>query len=192
MSSGKDQYLDSRIFGKNAGSNLSNDQQARSLIAQRTEEETFVKDADIQLDKPSGSIYDRTKVFGISKHIKAKDIGTWVTVIGVVPGYINEVVNFFSKYGTILRVDDTSGNWVYLEYASIEMAEKVVESCSKSPQLITNKMAVSCVLGRLRSEYVVEKPKPPDSVNFVPKSKGVIIPEEKRGIVGSIFDSIFG
>ncbi|KAK8863846.1 Nucleoporin nup35 [Tritrichomonas musculus] len=191
--SGKDQqFLFSRIFGSRAGNNLSKDKQTRNLVAQRTEEETFVKDADFMTDQPSGTIYDRDKIYGVSKHIKAHDIGTWVTIIGTIPGHTDEVVQYFSKYGTILRVEDTSGNWMYIEYPSTDIAKSVVDKCSGAPQLISNRMAVACVAGRVRSEFVTQKPKPPDKVEFVPNTKGVVIPEEKRGIVGTIFDSIFG
>ncbi|OHT08140.1 hypothetical protein TRFO_23415 [Tritrichomonas foetus] len=191
MSEKEQQYLNSRLFGSKNATRVTKSQQNKSIVTPRTEEETFQFDS-FASDKPSGSVYDRTNEFGVTQHEKTHDIGTWITVIGTIHGYTNEIVQHFSKYGTILRVDDTAGNWLYIEYPSTDIAELAVKSCGRSPQLITNTMAVSVVPGRLKSSYVMEKASPPSTVEFDPICEGVAVPEERRNIVGAIFESVFG
>ena len=104
---------------------------------------------------PSSSIYSSKKE--CESITESVDVGSWVTVIGVIPGCLNEVIKFFSKYGTIIRVDDTAGNWVYLEFVSLDVAKSIVSNFENGPKLINNRMAVTCSLGRIKSRYFQDK-----------------------------------
>lgn len=188
MNETNQQFLDSRLFGTKTTSNLAT-KNAKNPLVVRTEEETFAKDGNLYR-KPTDSIYTRRNEIPKNQP-ETTNIGTWITVIGFIPGRIQEIVEYFTQFGTILRVDDTPGNWLYLEYQSNEMAQKALESFSESPQLITNSMAVACIPGRIASTYV------PDNAahsefNLNPFDERVIIPEEKKSVVGTIFDSLFG
>lgn len=193
MSNSKDssqQYLKTRLFLSKSSAAHSKNQKLTSTINARSAEETFQTDS-FHGAPPKQSIYGKSQIADEPQKTEETEIGTWVTVIGVIPGHVQEIISYFSKFGTILRADDTPGNWVYLEFASTELAKNAVESCNNSPQIIIPSMAVTCKMGRIKCRYVPQQEKPPQAVFFDSKREGVVIPKEKRSIVESIYDSIF-
>ena len=181
-------FLETRLFRPKAASSSTKAKDGKSIVSPQLAEDTFTNESSLN-NIPTISIYRQSKE--VEPVTESVDIGTWVTVIGVMPGYTNDVIRFFSRYGTIIRVDDTPGNWVYLEFVSLDIAKAVVSSFSNGPQLISNNMAVTCVLGRLKSQYVQTKESIPENITFNPIKTSVTQPK-KSEISEKIFDTIFG
>ena len=189
MSKKEQQFLDSRIFGSKSTSSTEQSQ-AKVFSVPRSEAETF-NISSFASEKPSGSVYDASSNDQALTQSTA-DVGSWVTVIGSIPGRLTPILDYFSKFGTILKAEDTPGNWIYLEFPSKEIANIVLTSCANSPQLIDNTMAVAVAPGRIRSSYVPGKPEIPTKVEFKPTHDNVVFPREDKHITGKIFDAVFG
>ncbi|KAH0785329.1 hypothetical protein GPJ56_010740 [Histomonas meleagridis] len=177
-------FLETRLFRPKTAATPAKPKEDKNVSPQLTEG-TFANKSSI----PTTSIYQQQK--GIEPVTENADVGTWVTVIGVIPGHTNEVLRFFSRFGNIISVDNTPGNWIYLKYASLDIAKTVVSTFNNGPQLISNNMAVTCVLGRTKSQYIQTNETIPESVTFNPIKTGIEQPR-KSSISGKIFDTIFG
>ena len=152
MSAQRDTRFKSRLFpSKSTDGNAGGDSSSRSRVHGQDRRGAYREPLDI----PQDSVYNDELWQSSGKKDQTYKT-SWITVIGVVRDQIQEVRDFFSKYGPIMKVNDHPGNWIYIEYAAAEMAEKAVAECSQSPVLVTGTLAVSCVMGRLRPDYVAD------------------------------------
>ena len=180
-------YCETRLFRR--GTKTSQAKGSNSVVSQRTAEETFQKDG-LAMPPPTQSLYQRSVALKAPTADKSANSGAWITVIGVIPGRMREIIDYFSKFGAILRVDDTPGNWACLEMATRDAANAALEDCGSAPVLVAAGMACSCVNGKVKSEYLPDNEEPPTSVEFDPCANDGVQP--KKWLVSSIFDSIFG
>jgi hypothetical protein len=184
-------FLKSRLFETSTERSTTTTSTSRSSVPSYPRSELFTKDSKLARP-PTRPLYGQSPQTTDPPPPHTPRFAKWITVIGVIPGRVREIVEHFSRFGTILRVDDTPGNWVYIEYASEAMAEQAAESGSAEPTLIGGSMLVCATLGRMRSGYVPEPEAPPDRAEF---DLGIgELPARNRvsGVGGMIFDAIFG
>lgn len=180
-------YCETRLFRR--GPKTAQVKDSNTVLAPRTADETFQKDG-LSMPPPTQSLYPRSVALKAPTADKSMNSGAWISVIGVIPGRMQEIIGYFSKFGTILRVDDTPGNWACLEMATKEAASAALADCGSAPVLVGAGMACSCVKGKIKSEYLPDMEEPPTHVEFDPTANDGIQPT--KSLVSSIFDSIFG
>lgn len=179
--------LETRLFRK--GTKAAHVKSSNATLVSRTADETFQKDG-LPFAPPTQSLYRRSVALEEPSADKSANSGVWITVIGVIPGRVREVIEYFSKFGTVLRVDDTPGNWACLEMSKKQGADAALAACGNAPVLVAPGMACSCVSGKLKSEYLPDRDEYPTDVVFDPSANDGVEPQKSR--VSSIFDSIFG
>ena len=188
-------WLDTRLFRKKNKKAMEEGQSAaqknaQSTIGRFTADQVFQREC-LPFKPPT-----RTMVTAYSENMavsmpKAGGSGVWLTVYGVVPGKIPAIVAYFNRFGTILRVDDQPGNWLYIEYTSRDAVDAAVKDCGRAPQIIGNGLAVCCSKGRRRSEYLPDKTKRLESAGVIEPEMNVVQPEEMT-TVQRIYDAVFG
>lgn len=183
------QYVKSRLFltKDNINQNISS---TKSVIKKRTPQESFQHDKFFAT-APKKSAYSRDQSLVGAKDDPITIVGSWVTVIGAIPGRHNEIVEYFSRFGSIDRVESTAGNWIYLEYSSFENAEMAVQSSKQEPLIIGNHYIVSCVKGKYRNAYLPKNEDPPTKVSFS-TYKPAFPPQQQKSIVTKVLESLLG
>lgn len=176
-------YLETRLFCTRADTATAV-ASSRSVVAPQPADVAFAGAAAGRI--PAGSIYGARKE---SEPVEdTADVGAWVTVIGVTPGSQRDVIAFFSQFGVVTRADDTPGNWMYLEFASLDAAKSAAQGFECGPQLVSSQMAVTCELGRVKSSYCCDSAAE-DSArpSFAPRSSG-----ERSAVASRLFDEVSG
>jgi hypothetical protein len=115
------------------------------------------------------------------------EIGTWVTVVGVIPAHAAEVVEHFGHYG-IHRVDDTAGNWIYIEFTTQDNAKRAVDEARLRPLLVGGNMAVCCFLGKIKSNYLSELVREASAVRDPVGERSMATSHRLGAISGRVFD----
>lgn len=147
------QYLDTRLFGRDDTNQVMNTS-GKSHIAAHPVHETFQKKSLAQ-PPPNASAYSH--VYSQSgKAESTTNVGTWITIVGVRQSFYDDVVKYFSQYGSILRANKAPGNWIYIEYSTYEEAKKAAEAGRSTPILINGAYAVTTVFGRFKGSYQVD------------------------------------
>lgn len=174
------------LFHKKGGAETS---VSNSAVTSATFGEETHQDQLFSMSIPKETIYTHSVISETGQQTSPYR-PAWITVIGIITGRLNEVIDFFSKYGPIKRVNDTPGNWAYLEFETYEMAEAAVADCSQGPQLISGSMAVSCVMGRRVSDYVADDIGATEDASLEPIAE-VVEPKVNPWSARAIYDALF-
>lgn len=184
------QFLKSRIFiGRNQASQQSISSKTNLEI--RTPEEVFQHDSHND-SIPTKSDYGREKftLLGDVNQPQEKVIGSWITVIGFIPGRSDELIEFFSRYGSVERFEEGPGNWCYIEFPSKEIANLPIIKAQNEPLIIANNYIVSVAEGRIKQHYTSAPPLP-KKVEYQPKITKEYA-REKKSIISTIIESFIG
>ena len=111
---------------------------------------------------PKSSIYGQSQ---IEFNQTRKETNNWITIIGYRLNLLEEILTYFSKYGNILRYNDTPGNLLYVEFDTPENAQKPVQECLFNPILINNSYCVYVTKGKIRPQYELDEENMTNSLN---------------------------
>ena len=116
---------------------------------------------------PKRTIYEPNQIEANQKRVENDN---WITIIGYRLNLLEPILNYFSRYGNILRYNDTPGNLLYIEFDTPENAQKPIDDSTFSPILINNSYAVFVTKGKLRPQYDSDEEDPAiRSLNNEPK-----------------------
>lgn len=193
MSHGQDpnqQFLKSRIYFSKGPDSLAATAN-KHYVSSRTPEETF-QHQHFHGEMPTTSTYNKDQIGLDAENIKAsKDVGTWITVIGIIPGRFQEVREYFAQFGEINHFEEGPGNYGYIEFASSKSAKTPLDKSQTDPLIITKSYIVSVAPGRLKPHYISKINDNNEKINyssFTKESKS----REKVSFLEAIKNALIG
>jgi len=132
-----------------------------------TEPEVFGKSGpELIGNPPNSSIYNSTMQNNISDPDEGLSVSEWVTVYGYDGQHLHDIVHHFFRYGDIIRVEQSYGNWVCLEFARKQDAIQAAKC--PTPICIGDKSLVFCRIGRPKRTQKEKKEYELPKINPVP------------------------
>lgn len=168
MSHGQDptqQFLKSRIYFSKAPGSLATTS-TKHYVSVRTPEESFQHE-HFHGEMPKTSAYSKDEnAADLVNIVTSETIGTWITVIGIIPGRFEEVVKYFSQFGEISKFEEGPGNYGYIEFAIANSAKIPIEKSQYEPIMVTKSYIVSVAQGRLKPFYVPKSNEHSEKITF--------------------------
>lgn len=115
----------------------------------------------------------------------------WITVVGIINQQnINIIRRKFEKYGKILKLETTIGNWCYIEFEDSGVITSIIKECENGPIIVDNMYLVVCERGKLLPKYVSQAPKKEEKLPYQRDVTLNVEPKQKESISARIFDRI--
>ena len=180
--------LKSRIFSDKTHA-VKQSIEANKNLKVRNPNKIFQHDA-LNDEIPTNSIQSKNKFMFIQQNRENQQtkFNSWITVIGLIPGRNDELIEYFSRFGSIEQFEEGPGNWCYILYQSPDIAKIPVSQAQNGPLIITPNYIVSVADGRLKARYVDDAPLP-SRIDYKPKSTESY--SREKSLLSSLVDTIF-
>ena len=180
--------LKSRIFSDKTHA-VKQSIEANQNLRVRNPKRIFQHDA-LNEEIPGNSIHSKNKFMFIQqeKENQQTKFNSWVTVIGLIPGRNDELIEYFSRFGSIEQFEEGPGNWCYILYQSQDIAKIAVSQALNGPLIISPNYIVSVAEGRLRARYTDTTPLP-SRIDYKPKSTDNY--SREKSLLSSVIDTVF-